>query len=144
MRTVLAVLAAVSFSATAFAAEPAADEAAAPECELCAARAAVMNAGKPQVTKLTNGTLVMVTAKGKKVEELKAAGAELDAVMKRALEGKAKLDPACEKMVSAIKDGKVLVGRGEMKDGVVIAYGTSDAELVKTLHEAADQMTAKK
>ncbi|MGC4117518.1 MAG: hypothetical protein QM765_23760 [Myxococcales bacterium] len=137
MRTVLAVLFAVSVSVSAFAAEPAP---AGDDCDACKANAAVMKAGKVQATKLNNGTLVTVTAQGKKLDELKKAVGEMDAAMKSAMEGKAKLDPACTKMIEAVKGGKVMMGKGELKDGFAMATLSPDPEIVKALHEQMDKM----
>lgn len=144
MRYLLTILFAVCFAVSAFAAEPAAAPATPPadDCDACKANAAVMKAGKVQVTKLSNGTVVMVTEKGKKLEELKKAATDLDAVMKNAMEGKAKLDPNCTKMIEATKAGKVMMGKGELKDGVAFVTMTNDPEILKGLNEMADKLAA--
>jgi len=145
MRYLLTVLFAVLFSAAAFAAEPAAEPAAAPaasECDACRANAALMKAGKVQASKLNNGTLVTITAPAKKLEELKKAAADMDAAMKAAMEGTAKLDEGCAKMIDAVKAGKIMMGKGELKDGFVMATLSNDPETVKSLHEMMDKMAA--
>ena len=169
MRSILTVLVALSFSVSAFAAEPA--KAAAPakaepakaepakaaapaadakpaavaqaDCDACKANMAFMKAGKKvEAYKLDNGQAMVVTAPGKDFAALEKAAGEMEAQMKLAMEGKAKLDENCVKMVEAMKAGKVMMGHGEMKDGFVSATLSSDPEIVKNMHAMMDKMAA--
>lgn len=139
MRNFVVVLATLCLSAVAFAGEAAP---AAPECDVCKAMMAMTKVGKMEVIKLDNGTMANVTADAKGQAKLDAAVKELADQMKKALEGSAKLDENCTKMVDNIKAGKVLVGDGKIKNGHVHVQLSSDAEIVKAMHEAADKMAA--
>jgi len=142
----LAVFATVSVG-SAFAAEPAkkddkaaAAAPAAPDCDMCKANMAFMKAGKVQVYKLDNGIITVVTADAKGLPGLKKAAGEMETEMKTAMDGKAKLDENCQKMLDNMKAGKVFMGHGEIKDGFASATMSNDPEIAKGILEMADKM----
>jgi hypothetical protein len=154
MRTFLAVFVALSFSTAAFAADPAkkADPApakaepakaaptAAADCDMCKANMAYMKAGKVQVYKLDNGMVTIVTTDAKGQAGLDKAAKDMEEEMKVAMDGKAKLDDNCSKMLENVKAGKVFMGHGKIKDGYASATMSNDPDIAKGILEMADKM----
>jgi hypothetical protein len=60
------------------------------------------------------------------------------------MEGKAKLDENCQKMLENMKAGKVMMGHGAIKDGFASATMSNDPEIVKGMHEMLDKMAPAK
>ena len=143
MKTLIAILATLSLASVAFAGEPAKAAAAAPaapDCDMCKANAAFMKAGKPVIHKLDNGMVTIVTADAKGQAGLDKAAMDMENEMKLAMDGKAKLDDNCTKMVENMKAGKVFMGHGKIKDGYASATLSNDPEIVKGMHEMLDKM----
>jgi hypothetical protein len=115
-----------------------------PDCDVCKANMAFMKAGKVQIHKLDNGMVTVVTADAKGLPGLKKAAAEMETQMKAAMEGRAKLDKNCQKMLEGMRAGKVMMGHGEIKDGFASATLSSDPDMVKGMHDMLDKMAAAK
>ncbi|MHB8873233.1 MAG: hypothetical protein ACYC8T_06055 [Myxococcaceae bacterium] len=147
-------------SSLAFAAPPAAAPAAAPvakaapvvaapaavaaaDCDMHKGEAGMMKEMmgakvKMSMVKLDHGTTGIITADAKNSAVVEKLMTNMEAGMKGAMEGKAKLCGECEGMVAAMKAGKVMGGIGRNGNVWTNTMLSSDPEIVKQMHAQVD------
>lgn len=160
LKSALVVSAALAMSVTAYAAAPAkapakaAPAAAAPaaaaaaapagaDCDMHKAEATMMkdvmaSGAKMEMIKMDHGTVGIITTDAKSAPVMEKAMADMDAAMKTAAEGKAKMCEQCQHKMAAVKDGKVTVSTGHSGNTWVKATSSSDVDTVKMMHSEMD------
>ena len=97
---------------------------------------------KSETIKLDNGTTMNCTTDAKNAPAMEKSMAAMEAGMKAAMEGNAKLCAECQGMVAAMKAGKVMGGSGHQGNTWTHTTMTTDAEILKKLHAQADMKPA--
>jgi len=157
MKNTLTVLAVITVSALAYAGAPAKTTApakpaaaAAPagviteaDCDMHKAEGAMMkdvmaSGAKMEVVKLDHGMTSIITADAKSAPAVEKAMAGMDAAVKNAAEGKAKVCEPCQQKMGAIKAGKVVDGMGHAGMTWTHSALSSDPEIVKMMHAEID------
>ncbi len=117
------------------------------DCDMHKAMGAMMkdvmaSKAKVEMVKLDNGTTTIITADKKSAAGVEKAMTAMEAPMKAAMDGTAKLCDECKGVMAAVKGGKAMMGHGHQGMVWTMSSMTSDAEMVKKMHAQVDAKAA--